>query len=451
MNTLIRNAHVLSMDDDLGELKAGDVLITGDRIVSVGVNLNCPEGTVIVDASGKFLIPGLVNSHIHLWQTLLRGVATDWTAPNYMRNMHRGLATLFHPDDIRISNLAGALNQIDCGTTTVVDWCHNNPTPDHTDGAIEGLEESGIRALFLHGSPKPSPGDGQKHFSEIPMPREEVERLRNGKFSGSGDTLSLGLAILGPAYSTYETTREDMMLAKELGLIASMHVGGGAMVAPDGFERLAQENLLFEGANVVHGNNLSDDTLDLALDRGVSVTVTAETELQMGFGNPLTGRLRARGFPISIGPDIESAVSGDMFTTMRLTLQHQRNLDNLPLIEKDGTVGFEIPITCQEALRWATIDGARMARLDKEIGSITPGKKADLVLLDRRMNMSPLGDAASAIVLHANPGNVESVMIDGMFHKQGSDLCYENCTRVMTVLESSRERIMQEFGNMNPT
>ena len=97
------------------------------------------------------------------------------------------------------------------------------------------------------------------------------------------------------------------------------------MVAPDGFERLAQENLLFEGANVVHGNNLSDDTLDLALDRGVSVTVTAETELQMGFGNPLTGRLRARGFPISIGPDIESAVSGDMFTTMRLTLQHQRN------------------------------------------------------------------------------------------------------------------------------
>jgi cytosine/adenosine deaminase-related metal-dependent hydrolase len=451
MNTLIRNAHVISMDGDVGELQGGDVLISGDRIEAVGVNLNYPEDTVIVDASGKFLIPGLVNAHIHLWQTLLRGVATDWTAPNYMKNMHRGLATLFQPDDIRISNLAGALNQIDSGTTTVVDWCHNNPTGDHTDGAIEGLEEAGIRALFLHGSPKSAPGDGQKHFSEIPMARKEIERLRKGKFSGSGDTLSLGLAILGPAYSTYATTREDMLLAKELGLIASMHVGGGAMVVPDGFEKLAEVDLLLEGTNVVHGNNLSNDTLGLALDRGVSVTVTAETELQMGFGNPLTGRLRAMGAPVSIGPDIESAVSGDMFATMRLTLQHQRNLDNLPLIEKDGFVGFEVPITCEEALRWATIDGAKMAQLDTQIGSITPGKKADLVLLDRRMNMSPLGDAASAIVLHANSGNVESVMIDGRFHKRAFKLTYENCSRVLATVDVSRERILSEFANLNPT
>jgi cytosine/adenosine deaminase-related metal-dependent hydrolase len=451
MNTLIRNAHVISMDGDVGELQGGDVLISGDRIEAVGVNLNYPEDTVVVDASGKFLIPGLVNAHIHLWQTLLRGVATDWTAPNYMKNMHRGLATLFQPDDIRISNLAGALNQIDSGTTTVVDWCHNNPTEDHTDGAIEGLEEAGIRALFLHGSPKSAPGDGQKHFSEIPMAREEIERLRKGKFSGSGDTLSLGLAILGPAYSTYATTREDMLLAKELGLIASMHVGGGVMVVPDGFEKLAEVDLLLEGTNVVHGNNLSNDTLGLALDRGVSVTVTAETELQMGFGNPLTGRLRDMGAPVSIGPDIESAVSGDMFATMRLTLQHQRNLDNLPLIEKDGSVGFEVPITCEEALRWATIDGAKMAQLDTQIGSITPGKKADLVLLDRRMNMSPLGDAASAIVLHANSGNVESVMIDGRFHKRAFKLTYENCSRVLATVDVSRERILSEFADLNPT
>jgi len=202
---------------------------------------------------------------------------------------------------------------------------------------------------------------------------------------------------------------------------------------------------------VVHGNNLSNDTLGLALDRGVSVTVTAETELQMGFGNPLTGRLRAMGAPVSIGPDIESAVSGDMFATMRLTLQHQRNLDNLPLIEKDGFVGFEVPITCEEALRWATIDGAKMAQLDTQIGSITPGKKADLVLLDRRMNMSPLGDAASAIVLHANSGNVESVMIDGRFHKRAFKLTYENCSRVLATVDVSRERILSEFANLNPT
>ena len=169
---------------------------------------------------------------------------------------------------------------------------------------------------------------------------------------------------------------------------------------------MGAENLLFNGTNVVHGNNLSDETLALIMKNGGSITVTAETELQMGFGNPLTGRLRAMDVPISIGPDIESAVSGDMFSTMRMTLQHQRNIDNLPLIEKDGSVGYEISIACEEALGWATIDGAKMARLDKYVGSITPGKKADLVLLDRRLNMTPFTNAATAIVLHANPGNV---------------------------------------------
>ena len=450
MNILIKNAHVVSMDPLAGELSRGDVLVTGDRIDAVGVDLDYPEGTKIIDAGGKFLIPGLVNAHIHLWQTILRGVATDWTAPNYMRNMHRGLATLFMPDDIRNSNLAGALNQLDCGTTTVVDWCHNNPTPDHTDAAIKGLEEAGIRAVFLHGSPKPSPGEGQKHFSEIPMPRGEIMRLRKEKFLNSEDLLTFGLAILGPAYSTYETTREDMTLARELDLIASMHVGGGDMMVPDGFERLGAENLLFNGTNVVHGNNLSNETLALIMKNGGSITVTAETELQMGFGNPLTGRLRAMDVPISIGPDIESAVSGDMFSTMRMTLQHQRNIDNLPLIEKDGSVGYEISIACEEALRWATIDGAKMARLDRDVGSITPGKKADLVLLDRRLNMMPFTNAATAIVLHANPGNVESVMVDGKFLKQEFKLGYDGLPELLGSVEKARDRIFSDFATLNP-
>ena len=150
------------------------------------------------------MIPGLINAHMHTWQTALRGYAANWTLPEYFGRMHAGLATLFRPDDIHIATLVGAFNQINCGTTTLVDWCHNNPTPEHTDAAVAALTESGIRAAFFHGSPKPDPKPGQPHFSEVPHPRREVERLRKGAFAGGDGLMTLGLPILGPHYSTLE-------------------------------------------------------------------------------------------------------------------------------------------------------------------------------------------------------------------------------------------------------
>ncbi|WP_248304715.1 amidohydrolase family protein [Breoghania sp. L-A4] len=177
---LFKGGAVVSMDPVLGEMACADVLITGDRIAAVGPALDAPEGTEVIDARGMIVMPGMINAHIHTWQTGLRGLAADWTIQQYMRAMHAGLATHFTPDDIHIANLVGALNQINNGTTTIVDWCHNNPTPAHTDAAVEALRTSGVRALFLHGTPKPDPKPGQKHFSEIPMPRAEVERLASG-------------------------------------------------------------------------------------------------------------------------------------------------------------------------------------------------------------------------------------------------------------------------------
>jgi hypothetical protein len=155
----------------------------------------------IVDASQRIVMPGFVNAHIHTWQTALRGIAANWTIPEYLHNMHAKLAPAFTPTDIFVSNLVGALNQLNSGITSIVDWCHNNPTPAHTDAAIEALIESGIRGVFLHGSPKPDPKPGQKHFSEIPHPRSEIERLKRGKLAADDGLVTLGMAILGPAYS----------------------------------------------------------------------------------------------------------------------------------------------------------------------------------------------------------------------------------------------------------
>src|SRR5579871_2537908 len=209
--TLIAGATLLTQDQSLGDLAQGDLLIEGDRIAAVAPRIEAADAERI-DGRGRIVIPGLINTHLHTWQTSLRGVAGNWTILGYFRHVHSGLGTRFKPEDIRISTLVGALNQINCGTTTLVDWCHNNPTPAHSDAAIEALRESGIRAAFFHGSPKPEPRPGQKPYWEIAHPRTEVERLLKGPFASRDGLLSLGLAILGPHYSTYDVTVSDFKL-----------------------------------------------------------------------------------------------------------------------------------------------------------------------------------------------------------------------------------------------
>ncbi len=440
---LVRGATIVTMDAALGDL-TGDILVRDGRISGVGARLEAPAGAQVIDAAGMIAMPGFVNAHIHTWQTGLRGIAADWAISGYLRAMHAGLATLFRPQDIHVANLAGALNQLYCGTTTIVDWCHNNPTPEHTDAAIDGLAQAGIRALFLHGSPKPDPKPGQKHFSEIPMPRGEVERLRKGRFASPG-LMTLGLAVLGPGFGVYEVARTDALLAREFDMIASMHVSG-PMVAPDGFERLGAENLLGPNFNIVHGNSLQDSTLKLLTDAGASFTVTAEVEMQMSFGKPLTGRLRALGAPVSIGSDVESDMSGDMFAVTRMTLQGQRFVDAMETIERTGKGPGEVSVTCREALRWATLDGARMAGLENEVGSLTPGKCADIVLLSATdPNMFPVIDPVASIVLQAGPGNVDTVIVGGQVRKRGGKLTYEALASCHAQLALSSQRIMDRF------
>ena len=243
-NTLIKGGAIVTMDPNIPTMETGDILIIDDKIVEVGFKISVGDNTKVIDAAGMIIMPGMINGHIHTWQTGLRGLAGDWTTKNYLRSIHAGLATFFQPNDIYIANLVGALNQINNGVTTLVDWHHNNPTPDHSDAAIDGLEDSGIRALFLHGSAKPDPKPGQKPYNEIPMSRSEVERLRKNRFSGNDGLLTMGIAVLGPQMSTNEVVLEDFRLAQEFDLIASLHHSGAKMLAPNGYINAAKQGLI---------------------------------------------------------------------------------------------------------------------------------------------------------------------------------------------------------------
>jgi 5-methylthioadenosine/S-adenosylhomocysteine deaminase len=446
---LIKAATIITMDEALGDLAGADLLVDNDRIAAVGVQIEAGDAE-IVDGRGRIVIPGLINAHMHTWQTALRGYASNWTLPEYFGKMHAGLATVFRPEDIHIATLVGALNQIDCGTTTLVDWCHNNPTPDHTDAAVSALSESGMRAAFFHGSPKPAPKPGQPHFSEVPHPRHEVERLLAGPFADSRGLMTLGLAILGPHYSNLDVARQDFALAREFGLVASMHQGGGAARTPEGWGILVAEGLVGPGINIVHGNNLTDDELRRFVDLGVSFSVTPENELIQGHGFPITGRLRQLGAAPSLGVDLESVISGDMFAVARMALTTQRALDNSVARRARDGIPPTSTIVVREALRWATIEGARMLGLENRIGSLTPGKQADLVMLDATaMNLWPVHDPVSTVVMQAGPANVEAVMIAGAWKKRDGRMQLIDRQRKLDALAASGRRIIDDMNHIN--
>lgn len=443
--TLIQSATIISMDDRIGDLRAGDVLVENGRIADVRRGIDAGDAE-IVDGSGRIVIPGLINAHMHTWQTALRGYAANWTLLEYFRRMHAGLATLFTPDDIYIATLVGALNQINCGATTLVDWCHNNPTPAHTDAAVRGLIESGIRAAFFHGSPKPEPKPGEPHFSEVPHPRREIERLLAGPLADRDGLVTLGLAILGPHYSTLDVSLHDFRLARELGLIASMHQGGGPAKTPGGWEKLIEAGLVGPHVNIVHGNDLSDDLLQRLIDLGVTFSVTPENEMIQGHGFPITGRLLRRGVRPTIGIDLESVLAGDLFSAARVALSMQRALDNAEMRKSQGTIPATTTIPAREALRWVTTEGARMLGRESQIGSLTPGKLADLVIINADdLNLFPVHDPVATVVMQTSLANIEAVMIGGVWKKRNGQLLVDGLDRKKELLLHSGQRLVRDI------
>ena len=279
------------------------------------------------------------------------------------------------------------------------------------------------------------------------MPQAEVARLRKGRFASGDGLVTFGLAILGPYYSTREVTRADVLLAREYDLIASMHVGGGKTMQPDGFERLLKEGLVDEKFNIVHGNDIKHDVIHAIADQGGQFTVTAEIELQMGYGDPLTGVLNACGSPVSIGSDVEPAARGDMFSAMRMTLQHERHRRTLEILGETGSRPMAMPLTCRQALEWVTINGAKMAGLDSRVGSLTPGKQADILMLRASdLNMFPVVDPVASVVMQAGVASVDTVLVAGRVVKRDGKLLYAHISDKKAALQKSGERILADFG-----
>ncbi|MFG3290500.1 amidohydrolase family protein [Streptomyces sp. NPDC048179] len=429
--TLLRGARVVTMTPDRPDAEHVDILVDGDRIAAVDASIDAPDAEA-VDFRGRILIPGLVNAHLHTWQTALRSVGADWTLMEYLTRLHGAIAGHYTPADLRIGTLAGALNQIDCGTTTLGDWCHNALSAEHADAAVEGLAQAGIRAVFLHGTPYRAP--------EIPHPLTEIDRLLDGPVRDHA-LLTLGMAVQGPQYSSAETAVADVRAGTERGLVVSTHQSGGEP-AP-GWEALRAAGLFGPLTNIVHGAGLPHEWITALVEAGATFTTTPENELGQGHGTPVTGSLLRLGAAPSLGTDIDIAVPGKLLTAARIALAHQRSLDHARHRHTTGTHADTPSVTVRQALAWATVEGAKALGLADQVGRIEVGMQADLVAVDARaFNLWPAHDPV-ATVLHADIANIEAVMVAGVWRKRDHTLLASGLDEVKEQLRESGDRLLR--------
>ena len=434
----IKGATIVTMDPTLGVIESGDILLDNGKIIAIGPRAGSWAVTEI-DGRGMIAVPGFINGHIHLWQTALRGLAADWTLDHYFGVLIGQVVKLYDPRDAYIGNLVGALDQINCGVTTLFDWCHIVNTPAHADAAVDALQESGIRAIFAYGTPMTLFGTTEPHPTD-------AARMRKQRLASSDALVTMALAIRGTDFAP-GTAEADIRYARDLGLLASFHVACAKHgPRPQNMQSLASQGLLGPDINLVHANFLTPEEFRVIADKGASVSITPEVEMQMGLGLPPTEAALAARTQVNIGTDVVTGVSTDIFTQMRFLLQTQRALTN-DQFHKRETMPERLTMTAKQALEMVTIKSAECFGMGKRLGSLAPGKEADITLIRKSdINMRAAADPISAVVLHAGVANVDTVIVGGKIVKQNGKLLFRDLPRKLEDLDRSSERLYAGFN-----
>jgi 5-methylthioadenosine/S-adenosylhomocysteine deaminase len=437
---VIRGGHVLSMDKQIGDLSRGDVLIEDDRIAAVAQSIDAGDAEVI-DASGCIVIPGFIDSHRHTWETVIRGIAPDVSLGGYFDIVLDQLAPAYRAQDVYAGNYLGALEAIDAGITTVLDWSHINNTPEHADEAIRGLRDSRLRAVYCYGNPNTSLADWW-YTSTLEAP-EDIRRVRDQYFSSDDGLITLAMGTRGPGFCTPEVVRHDWELARDVGAPISVHVGMGPYAGRFSMvSQLSEMGLLGSDTTYIHCNYLSDDEFRLIADSGGMVSISPAVEMIMGHGTPPTAKALKHGLKPSLSIDVVTTVPGDMFTQMRFLFASDRLLAHEAAFEAESQ---EEPVllTSREVLEFATVEGARVCGLADRTGSLTPGKQADVVILRcDHTNTYPIIDPVSTVVLQADTRNVETVFVAGEVLKRDGKLVGADVRRARDLAATSLDYLL---------
>jgi cytosine/adenosine deaminase-related metal-dependent hydrolase len=463
---VIRGGAVMSMDTKVGDFAQADVLVEGKRIVAVGRSLHA-GGAAEIDARGRIVMPGFIDTHHHLFETALRsfladgilindGSGTRSADPTYFEYILLKFAPLYRPQDVYNNQLFGSLSQLDAGVTTVHDISQIHHSPQHSDAAIKGVMDSGRRSVFGYFESAGAAILGTNPGNKYP---DDAIRIKKQWFSSSDQlmTMIMGGELYLPAYE------KAWKIGRELGLQVAAHVLSPFGIRPtldllaqgkggdSGTLGLGPDNLF------VHMTGMSDLGWQRVKEVGAQVSLAVPIEMNMRHGMPPILKMQSLGLEPSLSTDVECTLTADFFTQMRSTMNVQRALVNQMVLEQGAltpptqypTPAAGVPplLTTRDVLRYATMNGAKGLRLDKKVGSLTPGKEADIIILDASaINVAPLNSVPGAVVSLMERSNVETVIVAGKVRKWKGRLLDTNLARLRTQLEDSRDYLFGAAG-----
>jgi cytosine/adenosine deaminase-related metal-dependent hydrolase len=418
---LLKGGVVLTLDRAVGDFARADVFIEQGKIREVRPNIEINgDSAAVVDAANRIIIPGFIDTHSHSYQGLLRNtLANGLLDPEYTRDIQNTLTPAYAPEDAYAGELLTALSMIDAGTTAMVDISQVNHSPEHSDACIHALQEAGIRAVYAYHR-------GQGPATKFPR---DILRLQKKYFNSNDQLLTLALA----------TSQDPKLyeLAREAGVPAVLHASNQS----EKILALARVGLLRPGDEYIHCLRLTDAAWRSIKESGGHVSLSPTIEMAMGHGHPAIQEALDHGFRPSLSTDHGATIAQDFFMLIRSvqTLQHLQILDR----KRAGEQSLPPLLTARDLLEFATIEGARCANLESKVGTLTPGKDADLVVLAAdRLNVWPINNAPGAVV-NMNASNVESVFIAGKVKKWRGSLVGVDMARVLRTVEEARTAVLR--------
>jgi cytosine/adenosine deaminase-related metal-dependent hydrolase len=417
-----------------------DVLISSEQIAAVGPGLQVPDGTVEIDATGGIVMPGMIDTHRHMWQTAMRGYGADWTLTQYFVWNYLQWGKSFRPQDIYAGNLLSAIEAIDAGVTTTVDWSHNLQTIDHAEAAADALTEVPGRFVLAYGNIQAAPWE----WSAAPEFRDFVAR----RFPGGGtDMLGFQMAFDVPPASPDFPEKAAFEVARYLDVPVTTHAGVWKVTTDDGIRLMHEHGFMNERSIYVHAASLSADSYHRIAATGGSASMSTESEQSAGQGYPPTWKLREHGIGVSLSMDTSVWWSADLFSAMRATLSADRAREHLEAHNRDETVTHH-KLRAEQVVDWATMGGARALGLDALTGSLEPGKKADVVLIknDASPAMFPLLNPYGHVVFQAQRADVHTVVVNGNVVKYDHRLVGSDMGKARRVVSETVEYLKGVLG-----
>ena len=446
-HSLIRGTTALTMDPGLGEIVGADIEILDGEIVGIGSGLDAP-GADIIDGSDTITLPGFVDSHWHVWGTLLRGVVGDGPDHGWFATKGR-LGSHFTSEDFATGVRLGMVEGISAGVTTVHDWSHNIMRYEDAEANVSVHRELGSRVHFSYSAPSAHPSMPMEKMREVlakggvlpdtVMDFDNPRRIAEEWVPSSENLLTLGVAVRGPARSTPEVYREEWRLARDQGLTISMHCAGteAEVERIRQVELLEADGLLGEDMLLAHCLYISPTEREHLACHGIPISMSPLAELRLGMGAPPINQHVAAGVSVSLSLDTTAiSAAADVFQAMRIAV----GLESIAA--RDATA-----LTPRRVLEMTTIDGARALGLEDVVGSLSIGKRADLIMIRTdQLNMAPVRDPAIAVVHSAQPNNVDTVMIDGRILKRNGKLTTVDVPTVIAEAEDSLRRLCERAG-----